>query len=667
MHTTINLDNLFEEKFPKLATDFKSKGYKLKDFQKEVIENVLENNTLAIMPTGGGKSLIYWLSGIVLDGITIVISPLTALIDEQTDKLKEQGYEVLTLHSGINSLKQVDLLKKFSKKQLNPQFIFVSPERISIDGFFEYCIKIRKDDIKLIAIDEVHCVSQWGTSFRPFYKRIPVFLDQVYGVNKWTPKILALTATLNPKEVADICTEFRIDKENIIKDELLMREEINLQVIKLTDEDEKEDKLWYLLNTHKKDKSLVYLYRKYSQRGVEDLCNRAKEKGFNCAYFHGDMTSKERQELINKYKNNEVDVIFATNAFGMGIDIPDINVVIHFMIPESVEQYYQEVGRAARNKKAANAYLLYSNKNIQVKKTHFIDKSYPSKEKLIENYEKINSNGSKINPLQYFDNEDIQKCLPYYLDNGLLDIKCKGIMNLKCLSDINDENVKTIYDSTKNKSLLSTIKKLKQDPNDIVDCIYSSVINEKSKLKKGFDKCLIVENKYDEIPEVKLNEINTYIEERKRYKHNLLDYFVYLLDENTSSIELHKDIVMYLGADRKKLGRVYSTSKGDKVRSKSEVIIANLLYENNIEYEYEKELFYEGGKCIRPDFTIKLANGKEIYWEHLGMIGVESYDKTWSKKLEVYNKYFDGLLEVTYEGTTICESATDIIRKLEKL
>lgn len=662
MDMVINIDEIFKKSFPKLASEFK-----LYDYQKDVIRNIIhKNNTLSIMPTGAGKSLIYWLSGIALNGITIVISPLTALIDEQAEKIREHGYEVLTIHSGINSKQQLDMLKKFSNKKLNPQFIFVSPERISTDGFFEYCIDLRKEEIKLIAIDEVHCVSQWGTSFRPFYKRIPVFLDTIYDGGIERPIVLALTATLNPKEVSDICKEFNIDKENIIKNELLMREEINLKVLKFTNEEEKEEKLWNLLTIHKNDKSLVYLYRKYNQRGVEDLCKKAKEKGFNCAYFHGDMSSKERQELINKYKNNEINVVFATNAFGMGIDIPDINVVIHFMIPESVEQYYQEVGRAARNKKAANAYLLYSNKNIQVKKTYFIDKSFPDIEKIKECYETINSSGTRMNTLQFFDNEEIQKCLPYYLDNGLMEIKSKGFLNLKLLLDIKEKKLKYIYESTKNKSLLTTIKKTKMNPKDITDIVYSAVVNETVKLKKGFDKCLIVEHKYDKIPEYKIDEINQYIEERKKYKHDLLDYFVYLLDEESSSIELHKAIVTYLGADRKKLGRVYSTTKGDKVRSKSEVIIANLLYENDIEYEYEKKLYYATNKYIRPDFTIKLDNGKEIYWEHLGMIGTESYDKIWLKKLDLYNKYYPQSLEVTYEGATITQSALDLIQKIKK-
>ncbi|MDD3364135.1 MAG: RecQ family ATP-dependent DNA helicase [Syntrophomonas sp.] len=657
-----NIDGLFKKYFPNLEKEFA-----MKEFQKKVVSNVLEgNNTLCIMPTGGGKSLIYWLSGLALQGITVVISPLIALIDEQADKIREQGYEVLTIHGGISAAKQLDLLEKFSNKELNPAFIFVSPERISTDGFFEYCISTRKDEIKLLAIDEVHCVSQWGVSFRPFYKRIPVFLNEVYDEDLWKPRILGLTATLNSKEIADICEEFRIDRDNIIRDDdLLIRSEISLKVLKFDDESQKEEKFWDLLNIHREEKTLVYLYRKYRNRSVEKFTEIAIEKRFKAIAFHGDMSPNERQQIIKAYKNDEINVIFATNAFGMGIDIPDIRVVIHFMMPESVEQYYQEIGRAARDTGSANAYILYTNTNIRVKKTYFIDKSFPSMEDLNTCFTKITGNQIGLRTLQYYDDEEVKKCLPYFLDNGLISIICKGIANLKMLADIKNKELKEIYDSTKVKSLIKSINNTGKGAKEIVDLIYSSVLKNEVKLIKGFDKCLIIDAAYEKITDDKKIDLTEYIAERKQYKHNLFDYFVYLLDEGNDSIQLHQEIGKYLGVPKHKLNRIYSTSKGDKVRSKSEVIIANLLYQYEVEYEYEKKLFYSPGKWIEPDFTIKLKDGSEIYWEHLGMIGVESYDKRWKEKLEIYRNYFQSKLEVTYEGTTISESTKKMLEKLK--
>ena len=153
------LDDDLKKYFP----DF---DFKLKDFQKKVISNVIDHgNTLCIMPTGGGKSLIYWMSALELGGISIVVSPLTALISEQAAKIEAQGYDVLAIHGGVPAIKQMNLLTDLANKKITPQFIFLSPEKIATDGFLEYCLSCRKEDIKLLVIDEVHCVSQWGTKY----------------------------------------------------------------------------------------------------------------------------------------------------------------------------------------------------------------------------------------------------------------------------------------------------------------------------------------------------------------------------------------------------------------------------------------------------------------------------------------------------------------------
>ena len=485
-----NIDNNFIKFFPSL-----SKKFSLKNFQKKVIENVViqKESTLAIMQTGGGKSLIYWLSGISLEGITIVISPLIALIDEQAEKLEKLNFTILKIHANMPVIKQNLLLKNFYNKELNPDFIFISPERLATDGLFEFCIEKRKEDIKLLVIDEIHCISQWGTNFRPFYKRIPIFLDKVFKTNK--PLVLGLTATINPKELTDVIKEFNISNNNILKDELLMRHEIELIVNKVSTEEEKEQRFWDILKIHKGDKTLVYLYRKYNKRGTEELMNEAKNRGYRAINFHGDMSSNERQKIITLYKNNEIDLIFATNAFGMGIDIPDIRVVIHFMIPESVEQYYQEIGRASRDGKGSRAYLFYSNKNIKVKQTHFIDKSFPTIEKIIEVHNKITNNQMGLKTLTYFDDEEIQKCLPYLLNCGIIKIQAKGFSNIKKISNIKNEEINHLHSSTKTKNLINIVEKNKINVNDFIKKIYSSYIKEEIKIKK-FDKCIVVQNFY---------------------------------------------------------------------------------------------------------------------------------------------------------------------------
>ncbi|WDL98476.1 RecQ family ATP-dependent DNA helicase [Alicyclobacillus sp. ALC3] len=650
----INLNDSFKRYFPALSEQFS-----LKEFQKLAVHTILRGHrTLCIMPTGGGKSLIYWLAGLQLDGVTVVVSPLTALIDEQASKIEKQGYSVLTIHAGLDGLKQAEILRKLHRRELNPNFIFVSPERMATDGFFEFCLRERKDDVKLIVIDEIHCVSQWGFSFRPFYKRIPEFLTRVFSV-EW-PRFLGLTATLNPHEVGDICEAFNIPKASILKDDLLIRSEIELKVQQFVTEEEKEDKLWQLLEIHKGEKVLVYLYRKRNKRGTEDLRDKALEKGFKASNFHGDMSSLERQEIIQAFKNGDLDVVFATNAFGMGIDIPDIRVVIHFMIPESVEQYYQEVGRASRDGEASNAYVLYTNKNIQVKKTHFIDNSFPTVDELKDVHSKITGGILGLRTLQYFENEDVQRCFPYYLDQGILSIRGKAFTNLDVFSKIQSNSLQQLYGLTKNKGTITTLKKSGMEPGDLSSLTYAAVANGEARLSKGFDKCLVIENHYEQIPESTLEKLAEDINEKKHYKHGLLDYFTYLLDNTTTSTELHQEIGLYLGVDKHKAGRIHSTHKGDLVRSKSEVIIANLLFSNRISYEYEKKLVYASNKWIEPDFTISLS-GEEVYLEHLGMLGSSSYDERWIKKLNIYNEHFPEQLFTTYEGTTITDQVLSLI------
>ena len=634
----LNLDYDFKQLFPKL-------DFSLKNFQKKVITNVVaKDNTLCIMPTGGGKSAIYWMAAVELKGICIVISPLIALIAEQAQKLSDQGYETLEMHSGKgDAMTQMKIMSDFANGKINPTFIFASPEKIATDGYFEYCLKQRKDEIKLIVIDEVHCVSQWGISFRPFYKRIPDFLNNLYGEDHWA-RILALTATLNPEELNDICDSFHIDNWNVLKQTILMRNEIQLHVLKFAKEDEKEEKLWELLKIHHDEKILVYLYNKNSgDHSVEALTKKAiNEKGYKAAMFHGDMSANERMEVIEKYRTGDISMVFATNAFGMGIDISDIRVVIHFMIPDSAEQYYQEVGRAARDGCTANAYLLYSNKNVEFKHKQYIDKSFPSEQDLREAYKTI---GKKIGcrTFQYFDSDDkIQKCLPYYIDCGLVTILAKGFSGLTELYDIRDPILQRYYDRTESHFFVKTMKKNDITAKTLSETVYRAVLSGDAKLEKALERWLVINVADTEISDERLAIMLDDISKKKKYKHSLLDYFVYLIEDNHNTQHLHQEIAYYLGMDKYQLNRIYKTVDGNMVRSKSEVIICDLLSKSGLKYEYERLLEYAPGKVINPDFTIFLDSGKELYWEHVGMLGNKQYSEHWSEKMDIYEKYFPG-------------------------
>ena len=653
--------DVFKKEFPGLA-----KSFDLKPFQEKVINQVITNgSTLAVMPTGGGKSLIYWVSAKALKGTCLVISPLIALIDEQAEKLTNEGLNVLAIHGGMGASEQMKQLKKFAKGEINPDFIFASPERMATDGFFEYCISLQKDKIKLVVIDEVHCISQWGFDFRPFYKHIPVFLNSVFTKN-W-PKLLGLTATINPRELIDITSDFKIDKKSILKDDVLLRFDIDLKVEKLSNEDEKRERLWEIIEDHKDEKILVYLYRKYHKGGVEDLCEIANQKGLTALSFHGDMTSVERQQIIAEYRDGSTNLVFATNAFGMGIDIPNIRVVIHFMLPESIEQYYQEIGRAGRDQKGATSYMLYSNKNVQVRKTHFIDKSFPKEDEIKDLFKKASNNEIGKKTLQYFAEEELQSALPYFLNCNAITIEGKGFTGLKVFKTNTNPRLKAIVDSSKTGMVIPVLSKAENSHltcKDFFNITYNALVDEEATLTKTLDKCLIINATETELTDEQLDSISKETARKREYKHNLLDYLVYLLDNFDSSTSMHQEIGRYLGVNKHLLNKIHKTESGIWVRSKSEVIISNILFRSNIDFQYEEKLYYNSSQWKEPDFTIR-HNGKTWYWEHLGLLGDEHYNENWLEKKQIFKDLgvYDNVI-TTKESAVLSNQANDLIKKI---
>jgi ATP-dependent DNA helicase RecQ len=656
-----NASNVFESSFPNLASQFS-----LKPFQEKVINQVIDNgSTLAVMPTGGGKSLIYWVTAKALGGTCLVISPLIALIDEQAEKLQDEGLEVLAIHGGMGSSEQMKQLKKFAKGEFKPDFLFASPERMATDGFFEYCLSLQSENINLVVIDEVHCISQWGFDFRPFYKHIPVFLNTVFKSN-W-PKILGLTATINPRELIDITSDFNISKNSILKDDVLLRHDIDLKVEKLSSEDEKRLRLWSIIEDHPNEKVLVYLYRKYHKGGVVDLCKVANENNIKALAFHGDLTGKERQDIIKQFRDGDTNLVFATNAFGMGIDLPNIRVVIHYMLPESIEQYYQEIGRAGRDKNGATSYMLYSNKNISVRKTHFIDKSFPKDNEITELFKKATNNEIGKKTLQYFAEEDLQSTLPYFLKCGAITIEGKGFTNLKVFKKNSNSQLQEILETTKTGTVISTLKKKENSHfscKEFFNITYKALVNEEATLSKNLDKCLIIEATEEKLANEQLVIIAKEMEVKREYKHNLLDYLVYLLDNFDSSPSLHQEIGRYLGVNKHLLNKIHQTENGIWVRSKSEVIIANILFRSNIDFKYEEKLYYKKEKWKEPDFTIR-HNGKIWYWEHLGMLGDEMYNQHWQDKKKLYKEIgvYDQII-ITKESAVLSNQTNELIKNI---
>lgn len=654
-------DNLIDQVF---QTYFSTVGKGVRPIQRKVIQSVLDgNNSLALMPTGSGKSLCYWIAGKALKEITLVIFPLTALMDEQAQKLESHGCRVFTLHSGINVNQQYQELVSLYNQREQPDFIFLSPERLATDGFLEFVIRAIRDQIKLVVVDEAHCISQWGLDFRPFYKEIPYFLDTIYR-DRPKPIILGLTATLNPKDTGQICQDFGIGNESVIRSDMLLRPEIHINVIKVPDEDTKDQQFWDLMEEHKYEKVLVYLDRKQGKRSTEALCTEAISRGFKAAFFHGDMTSKDKLEVLDCFKTGALMTVFATSAFGMGIDIPDIRGVVHYLLTESTEQYYQQIGRSGRDGEPAWAVLFYSDKNIKVRKTHFIEKSFPNEAAIEFAFENLTDKKSGHRTVNYFDEGDkTQSAYHYLVRSNVIQPICKGVTSLDPFQPVGALPEFDAYrNQTRSGILIMTARKTGESEEKILQDMYLWLAEERLKAVRSPGKCLVIDVVSSELPSELIEDILSDVAEKKAYRHRQFADFVDLLEGYTNTFEFHKSVGEHLGIDRFSRSRIYKTLSGDFVRSKSEVIISNILFQSEIEFKYEEPLFALDGSWRWPDFTLA-HHGKTYYWEHLGMLGDDEYTKKWERKKAWYEQHFPGQLITTQETSTLSQETKNIIAK----
>lgn len=358
------MENLIQ-KYPSLTSRIKS----FYPFQNDAIKAVLDGkNCLVIAPTGKGKSLIYQIAGQEMPGTTIVVSPLIALIDEQVAYLGEDL--ALSLTSNLSFTEQRETLRDLANKELVPKFIFVSPERLQ-NYFFRSAIKKSELTLSMIVIDEAHCISQWGFDFRPEYSQVNQFIEFVHKLGH-APSILAMTATIGKKAQADILSEFNIQSELVFNDTDFIRQELVLNFVEVEKEKEKYDKILEIVSKYAPRKALIYFYDKSH---CKQTCDKLNAAGILSATFYSGMDSDEKEVNYHCFKNGSIIALCATSAFGMGMNIPDIDMVIHHRLPDCIEEYYQQVGRAARDKTicpVAHCFALWSTVNIEYKYDEFI-------------------------------------------------------------------------------------------------------------------------------------------------------------------------------------------------------------------------------------------------------------------------------------------------------
>lgn len=348
-------------------------GYpKFRPLQEDIIQSVLNgNDTLALLPTGGGKSICYQVPGMLLEGITIVISPLIALMKDQVQNLNKRGIKAIAIFSGMNHF-EIDIALDNCINDKNLKFLYVSPERLETEIFQA---RLKKMKVGLLAIDEAHCISQWGYDFRPSYLKIAACREVLKNV-----PVIALTATATKRVQDDICERLAFKNTKQFQGSF-ERKNISYVVRQV------EDKFSKLKEILTKTKGTAIVYAATRKRTVE-IAEFLKKNRFSADYYHAGLEQHIRAAKQDEWVNNKIRVIVSTNAFGMGIDKPDVRTVIHMDLPESMEAYYQEAGRAGRDEQKSFAVLLFniSDKlNIEQKlKSH-----YPIFEEILDIYDAL--------------------------------------------------------------------------------------------------------------------------------------------------------------------------------------------------------------------------------------------------------------------------------------
>jgi ATP-dependent DNA helicase RecQ len=420
--------------------------------QEEIIMSVLEDkDTLALLPTGGGKSICFQVPALALEGLCIVVSPLIALMKDQVENLKNKKIKATAIYSGM-SQHEIELIINNAVLSNDYKFLYVSPERLKTSLFR---LNLKKMNVSLIAVDEAHCISQWGYDFRPPYLEIA-------EIRQFFPQVpvLALTATATPEVVIDIQEKLLFKNKNVFQ-KSFKRENLTYYVVK---EEDKQNRMLRLMQRNP-GTGIVYVRNRRKTREIAEFLNR---NGIAADYYHAGLDSAVRDARQRDWMSGKTRVIVSTNAFGMGIDKPDVRFVVHLDIPDTLEAYFQEAGRGGRDEKPSIAVMLYDDADLKELQNNF-ELSFPEMTTIKKVYRDLaNYFGIEIGSGE-------NSAYPFDIDDFAKQIKLKPLVLFNCISFLEKIGVILLTENTRNPS--SVHFKLKSEDFEKFYTLYPDIEN----------------------------------------------------------------------------------------------------------------------------------------------------------------------------------------------